>query len=231
MEQTEQTLKKLTHMLPDTICIESEKREADNVIRKAVQDLQGAYKGLAHIEELAPLSTCISDFTEEWVNGKVEKRTELVVQDLSLTEEERKKRLASWWSVKARATRYINTIKRVLNEWPCASWAYDGLIENFYCNNIDDVVRAMSTHAVSDEAKDHYLMVWQCINLVRELRRWEDEHNVKSQNLADLQCMTAEAFAEMWVDGCVKFDTTTALRYGFVVGNPHDPKHPERTII
>ena len=43
--------------------------------------------------------------------------------------------------------------------------------------------------------------------------------------------LATEAFAEMWVDGCVKFDATTALRYGFVVGNPHDPKHPERTII
>ena len=219
------------HKLPDMICVEHERRNFDDAIRKAVQELQGAYRALSNIKELAPISTDLADITAEWIRTKTGKRMALVEKDMSLTESERITRLASWQSIIARASRYIKTIERVVSEWHGASWVYDGLIENFYCNNIDDVVRAMSTHAVSDEAKGHYFLVWQCIEFVRGLRRWEDEHNVKSQPLADLQCMTAESFAEMWVDGCVKFDTASAAKYGFVVGNPHDPKHPARTII
>ena len=219
------------HKLPDRICLEHERRNADDALRKAVQELQGAYRALSNIVELAPISTDLADITIEWMREKTGNRMALVEQDMSLIEEERTTRLASWRSIIARATRYIKTIERVVSEWQGASWVYDEQIENFFCANIDDVVRAMSTHAVGDEAKEHYLMVWLCINQVRALRRWEDEHNVKSQLLADMQCLTAESFAEMWVEGCMKFDTTTASRYGFVVGNPHDPKHPERTII
>ena len=227
----EQTSKNITHTLPDTICIERERREADKALRQAVQDLQSAYRALANIKELAPIGTNIADITEGMVRERIDKRIELVKQDLSLTESEREKRLASWASVRARAARYTKTIEKVLNEWPCASWVYDGTIGTFYCDNIDSVVSDMSTHTVSDEAKEHYHKVWECIDMIRGLREWENKHDIKFQRLADLQCLSAEAFALMWQRADIKFDRVTAAKYGFAVGNPIDPKHPERVII
>lgn len=230
MEQMEQTLKSITHMLPDTICIEQERREADNALRMAVQDLQGAYKGLSGIEELSPIGTNIADITESMVRERIYKRIELVKQDMSLTEGEKNARLGQWQSILGRATRYVRVIERILKEWPSAIWEYDTQIENFYCSNLDATINALATHTVTEEAKEHFRRVWECIEKIRDLRAWENKHDIKSIHLCELQCMSAKAFGEMWQNG-IKFDRVIAAKYGFEVGNFKDPKHPERTII
>ena len=217
--------------LPDSVCLAKEKKEADNALRQAVKGVQGAYKALVGIAELSPVSTDLKDLTSEWLRGKIDKRIELVKADMSLTEDERTTRLNAWSSLRARASRYINVIKAVMEKWSSAKWVYDPDIQNLFCSNIDNVTEGMATHKVGDEARTHWRMIQECLQKVRELRAWEDSHDVKSQMLANLQCLTAEAFAEMWIRGDAKFDRATASKYGFEVGNFHDPRHPERVII
>lgn len=217
--------------LPDSICLAKEKETAADSLREAVRSLQGGYRGLSGITELAPVSTDLADITLEWLREKIERRLSLIRADESLTENERIERLQKWGALRARATQYINAIQRAVSAWPSALWKYDETISNFYCSNITEVAEAAATHIVTDEAKTHWRMVQSCLKQIRELRAWEDEHDVKSQLLADSQCLTAEAFAEMWISGGVKFDRKTAEKYCMVIGNFHDPRHPERVII
>ena len=211
------------HELPDFISLPEEREAVAKQMREAVADVQAAYKNLLNVAELTPIPTDIKEITTDWVKDKVEARMQLVRDDLSLTEVERVARLTTWSSLRARACRYVHTIERVLGECSTrAQWVYDEQIQNFYCGNVEELIEQASKHEVGEEAKKHYSLVGQALDAVRELRDWEDAHDVKSQPLADLQFLNAEDFARLWLDGAVKFDKERAQRYGLQVGNYRD---------
>lgn len=217
--------------LPDSICLSKEEVVAADSLREAVRSLQGGYKGLTGLKELTPVSTDLADITHEWLREIIERRLSLIRADESLTEGERTERLNKWGALRAGAAKFINAIQRAVNAWPNAEWQYDEQINNFHCANIEKMAEAVATHSVPEEAKTHWKLIQSCLQQIRELRTWEDAHDVKSQRLADSQAITPEFFAEVWVSGAIKFDRVTATKYGMNVGNYHDPKYPERVLI
>lgn len=213
--------------LPEKITLQQERIAIDEALRGSIRELQGAWNGLRGITELQPLSTDLKDMTKDWLNGFIQKRFDLIEKDMSLTDNERALRLKSWGIIKARGTRYINIINHVLSSWPDACWTFDSNLDVFYCSNIDHVVESRATHEVPKEAQTHWRMIWECIEKVIELRKWEDQNDVKSRLLADYQTMEQQKFAEMWITDEAKFDR----RFSHLGINPQNYNTTERVII
>lgn len=225
--ETAQTQKK---QLPDEIILRQRERDADSGIRKAVQKMQLAYTSLSKIDEITPVSTSIEDITEGWVRSIIDKRIEIIDADLSLTFSEKATRKQLWRFVLARSMKHINIIITILQEWPDARWTFDEDINNFYCSNIDEVIKRRATYVVSSECKEHYSLIWQAIEQVRNLRQWEEDHKIKTQSLAFLQELPVNQFLEVWANGSVKFDMGFT-HLGISPKNFHDPQNKDRVII
>lgn len=219
----------MTQTLPKKIVVRQEFNDADAELRKAVQAMQGAYNTLLSIEELQPLPS-LQEIKESWVRSIVEEKKALISADASLTQDERKKRFAAWNFIVTRSAKPIATINNILQKWEDSNWMYDKDINNFYITNLEEVVTTIATHVVPQEAHQHFQLIQEALEKVRELRLWEDEHDVKSQPLADLQAVSPIVFAESWITCSMKFDRRFE-HLGICPKNFKDPTHPDRIII
>ena len=225
----EQKNRTMTQTLPTTIVVRQQYNDADTLLRKDVQALQCAFKTLLSIEEIQPLPS-LAEVTDSWVRSIVEPKKELIKADASLTAEERKQRFNSWNFVIGRSAKAIANIANILQTWSAANWQYDETIRNYYCTNIEEVVTSFATHQVPEEAHQHFRMIQEAIDKVRQLREWENTNDIKSYPLADLQIIPTLDFAEAWLNGSIKFDRKFA-HLGINPRNYKDPKNPDRLII
>lgn len=219
----------MTQTLPARIVVRQQFNDTDAELRKAVQAMQAAYQTMLSIEELQPLPS-LSEIQESWVRSIVEEKKALISADISLTQPERKQRFDAWNFIIARSSKAISTITNILQNWTDAQWVYDEAINNYYCINFEEVVTSIATHEVPEEAHQHYKLIQEALEKVRELRQWEDATDVKSLPLADLQAVSPIVFAESWITGSMKFDRRFEY-LGISPKNFKDPTNPDRIII
>lgn len=219
-----------TQNLPDTITLHKQLQEIDADLRRKMVEVQTAYNELKQVAELAPIPTTITHITEAWLKSIIDSKCQLIEGDVSLTTDEKKSRKRAWFLIHARASKQVKTIIQALNTYPDAEWVFDEAINNYYCTNIEQVAAARSKHDVPGEAKEHWALIRKAIEQVKELREWENQHDVKTQPLAFLQDLPPYQFVEAWINGTIKFDR----RFAYLGINPQnfkDPHRPDRVII
>ena len=206
--------------LPNRVVMRLARIDTAGSLRRAVADLQGAWKGLQAAGELKPLPTELGGITLDWLNGIISRRTALVEKDESLTENERAERLHSWLTLKSRCNRYINIINGIVEAWP-GIWQYDTIKQTFFIPDIEEVAEQLSTKDTPDEAREHWEMVQEIITKVKELRKWENEHDVITQPLNTFEGMPPKNFAELWASEDIKFNRS----FTHIGIRPQNPTH------
>ena len=206
--------------LPKRVVIRQARLDANATLQKAVSELQAAWSDLQGVPEIKPLPTELNRITPEWLYGIISRRTALIEKDESLTEGERENRLHAWISLKARCTRYINTINRVTTTWP-GIWSYDTIMQTFFVPDIEAVADEQATRDTPEDASKHWGMIQEIIAKVKELRQWENKHDVITQPLCTFEGMPPTNFAELWASGDIKYNRSFA-HLGI---NPQNPQH------
>lgn len=211
--------------LPESIVIPQLTKDAEKELRQGVGRLQVAYGGLQAVEEVHPIPT-LQEINADWLRERISHRVELVEADPSLTEFERQNRLQAWKAIRTEATMHTNAICKVLEDWPEAEWVFDNKENNYNCANIESVARSRATHATSTQAQDHWKLIQQTLDLIKNLREWENENDIVWRPLINYLEMTTQAFAEMWATGGAKFNHDFDRHLGRAgVRNANNTKH------
>ena len=189
-------------------------------LRRAVSDLQGAWKGLQATGELKPLPTELGGITLDWLNGIIERRVAFVKDDLSLTENERAERLHSWLTLKTRCTRYVNIINGIAAAWP-GIFEYDTIRQTFFVPDVDEVSERLATKDTPEEAREHWRMIQEIITRVKELRKWENDNDIITQPICTFDGMSPTSFAELWASEDIKFNRN----FTHIGIRPQNPTH------
>lgn len=205
--------------LPEQIVVPQREKDADRELRQSVKNLQAAFDGLQAVEEVHPIPS-LQEINPEWLHSQLAQRIELVEADLTLTEYERQNRLQAWKAIRATAMMHANTICKVLADWPEAYFVFDNEENNYLCANIESVARSRATHETSSLAKEHWKLIQQTLDFIKNLRRWEDEHDIVWRPLANYIEMQPQTFAEMWATGGAKFNH----KYEHLTGRQNNPK-------
>ena len=209
--------------LPKSIIIPREAHDIESALRTASETLNNSVSTLHHLPELSPLPEALEDVNEGWLDALLSKRTKAIHNDESLTEFDRSNRLQSWSQIKSKALPYVRTIATILRAWKDARWQMQGTC--YVCANAEDIITARATHKVPDEAQEHWRRIHTAIDAVRNLRTWEDAHNIKSQLLGVMNDMLPTIFVESWVNGDMQFDQRFA-HLGIKPQNFHNPNKP-----
>ena len=191
--------------MPSSIIDPNKRKTVDDAIRKAVCDIQTAFRGLQK-EDLHATSATVEAWQEvkRALVDRRDKAWQHIKEDDSLVESEKAQRLAMWrgWFV-TRVT-YCNTILRVLGEFPQAEWEFDEVVRNIVPGrSIDEIADEAATVLVPPQAKDHGIYIAAAREAIESLREWERQHNVSKLRLEQLFQINERELSLRWATGSI----------------------------
>jgi conjugal transfer/entry exclusion protein len=212
----------ITMKLPAKWVLGREKAQMDAQIRQLQKNAQKALEHLKNIPDLPELPAW-DKLSSEWIDEIVQSKHALIDAQNYLPQEERT-RLKQQWNLKRNmANMYIRAINAYIDDVGRDNIAYESNIDTIYTKDIEGIVTAKATHEVPEEAKEQWAMIANILNEVDKLRKWEDEHKVKSQPITTFQAMPLSIFLDAWVDGTVKFGSKYGLQ--------NNEKHPDGLLL
>lgn len=192
--------------MPKSFVSSGTKRDTDAALRRAERDLNVFVSRLEEMREIPELPTEIRLINEEFIKEAITPRMEAVKNDLGLNEDERDERLKMWKQISNTASKYVNSIKEILLQWPDVQWKWNSE-ENYYiAANAPEVVDKRSTFDVPEEAREHYQLIHNALAAVKELREWERTQDAKTVSLITLVRLTPAQIAEAWHTGDARID-------------------------
>ncbi len=205
--------------MPTSIVDPTHRQAVDEAIRKAVRDIQTAVRGLQK-EDLHATSATV----EAWQQVKKDlaerrdKAWQHIKEDDSLVESEKAQRLAMWRGWYCTRTTYLNTILRILNEYPKAQWEFDEIAKNIVPSKpLDAIADEAATVPVPKEARDHAVYITAAREAIESLREWERQHNVSKLRLEQLFQLNEKELGTRWATGTMFNPDTSSIAFGGLI--------------
>ena len=192
--------------MPQRIIDTNKRAEISHDIRKAVRDLQEAFRNLAEEQNICiPASADLNDWKQclKECDQRYESAKQSIKADEGLAESEKKQKLSAWRGWHRKITTNVNAIVRSLETYSLG-WVFDNAVSNI-CPSAD-IEEAASQSAVIDvpaEAAEHAKLISAVLQSVTSLREFEKERNVVKIPLKQLCGLEADKLAERWATGSI----------------------------
>jgi hypothetical protein len=191
--------------LPETVIVETERRAADDALRRALREAQNAYNALRELEDLGEIPEP-HNCTTEWVEQKTTAKKQAVSNADFLTIAQKQSQIAHWGKFAKKVLGYVETIQKFIASIPSDQYVYDEEIGTFYVKDIGELVNNRCTRTVPVEAENHWRLIQKVRSAINELRTWEKDRDLKKYRLEDLFAMSPEVFGIDWATGNISID-------------------------
>lgn len=187
---------------PTRIVVKEEQRQGERELNKAIDRVRNAYAVLAGFTDLGDLPT-IKNITPIWLASLIRSHTDVITADRGLTAQRKEEQITDWKTVQKKANIYVNIIHGFFSEYPNAHLVFDGAINNYSCINKAEIINEIGTHEVPAEAQEYYNLWVAVENAIKNLRKWEEEKNLKKFPLDEIlrRDHSPHAFARKWISG------------------------------
>jgi hypothetical protein len=191
--------------MPQRIIDTNKRAEISHDIRKAVRDLQEAFRNLAEEQNICiPASADLNDWKQclREADKRYEAAKQSINADEGLVASEKQQRLSAWRGWHRKIATNINTIIRCMEAYSLAVWVWDDTLATITPSaDIEEVSSNSAIIDVPSGAAEHAKLISDVLQSITNLRVFEKEKNVSKYHLEQLCGMDAELLAEMWATG------------------------------
>jgi hypothetical protein len=194
-----------TNIIPATVIIDNELREADHVLRRSLREAQAAYAELRELQDLGEIpmpNLC----TPEWLDKVISAKREAIKQVDFLTEAQKSSQLMHFGKLQKKALKLIEIVWNFIESIPSEQYVYDPMLATFFLRDIDALLTERCTHTVPVEAAEHRKLIEAVRGTIHDLRTWEKQNDLKKLRLEDLLRMSPTQLAIEWVSENLRVD-------------------------
>lgn len=190
--------------IPKQIVIEREAHDVDCQLRADVRKMQDAYVVLRDMADYQCPEN-VEELTTDAIDRLTEERINKALADDTLLPSEIEERIKKFKSLHRIVVTQLNIIRRIIDRWPDAAFAYDAEVRNITPTaDLAAAIEKRCLREVPSIASQHGRLIANVKQAVEKLRLFEQGENVAKIRLEQLFSLDAHSLAGMWADGSIK---------------------------